>query len=160
MTHVSALSSCTYEIEGFRVGTHPLVSAWVRGHRVKNPPVKLRVPPWDLPTALAAFAEKDYEPLRQVNMEYLTYKMLFLVALGSARRFSELHALSVEPPFLIGNPRSFTLAVNPAFVPKTATDSALSGDIELRAFFPDPSTKYERHLRHMCPVRALKICLS
>ena len=60
MTHVLALSSCTYEIEGFRVGTDPLVSAWVRGQRVKNPPVKLRVPPWDLPTALAAFAEKDY----------------------------------------------------------------------------------------------------
>ncbi len=101
LAHLLVLSSCTYGIEGVRVGTHPLVSAWVLGHKVKNPPVKLRVPPWDLPAVLAAFAEKDYEPLHQVDMEHLTYKMLFLVAIASARRISELHAYLVEPPFLI-----------------------------------------------------------
>ncbi len=53
-----------------RVGTHPLVSDWVLGHKVKNLLVKLRVPPWDLPTILVAIAEQDYEPLRQVDMEH------------------------------------------------------------------------------------------
>ncbi len=67
MTHVSALSSCTYGIEGVRVGIHPLVSAWVRSHKICHPLVKLRTPPWDL-------------------------------------QVSELHALSVQPPFMIETP--------------------------------------------------------
>ncbi len=93
-------------------------------------------------------------------MQFLTYKTLFLVALASARRISELHALSVEPSFLIENPLSFNLAVNPAFLPKTNTEDALDSDIELKAFIPHPSSKYEPFLQRMCPVRALKIYLD
>ncbi len=124
VTHVSALSSCTYGIEGVRVGVHPLVSAWVRGHKICHPPVKLRIPPWDLQAVLVALGEECYEPLRQVDMEHLTYKTLFLVVLSSVWRISELHALSVQPPFLIENHLSFTLVVNPAFLPKTNTQKA------------------------------------
>ncbi len=134
MRHVSALSSCTYGLEGVRVGIHPLVSTWVRGHKICHPPVKLRVPPWDLQSVLVALGEDRFEPLRQVDMEHLTYKTLFLVALASARRISELHALSVQPPFLIENSLSFNLAVNPAFLPKTNMSEALDSDIELQAF--------------------------
>ncbi len=134
MTHVSALSSCTYE--GVRVGIHPLVSAWVRGHKICHPPVKLRTPPWDLQAVLVALREECFEPLRQLDMEHLTYKTLFLVAPYSTRRISELHALSVQPPFLIENPLSFNLAVNPAFLPKTITQEAVDSDVELRGFCP------------------------
>ncbi len=138
MTHVSALSSCTYGTEEVQVGIHPLVSAWVRGHKICHPPVKLRLPPWDLPSILVPLGEDRFEPLHQVDMEHLTYKTLFLVALASARRISELHALSVQPPFLIENPLSFNLAVNPAFIPKTNTQEALDSRIELQAFVPKP----------------------
>ncbi len=93
-------------------------------------------------------------------MEHLTYKMLFLVALSSARRISELHVLSVQSPFMIENPLSFNLAVNPAFLPKTNTKEALDSDIELQAFVPNPISKYERFLQRMCPVGALKIYLD
>ncbi len=162
LTHVSALSSCTYGLEGVRVGLHPLVSAWVLGHKARHPPVKLRVPPWDLQSILVALGEKKFEPLREIDMHFLTYKTLFLVALASARRISELpvHALSVEPPFLIENHLSFNLAVNQAFWPKTNAKDALDSDIELKAFIPHPSSKYERFLQRMCPVRALKIYLD
>ncbi len=74
--------------------------------------------------------------------------------------FSELHALSVQPPFLIENPLSFNLAVNPAFLPKTNTQEALDSDIVLRAFVPNPSSKFERILQRMCLIRALKIYLE
>ncbi len=160
MTHVSALNSCTYGIEGVRVGIHPLVSAWVRGHKICYPPVKLRIPPWDLQAVLVALGEERYEPLRQVDMEHLTYKTLFLVALSSARRISELHALSVQPPFLIENPLSFNLVVKPAFLPKTNTHEALDSDIELRTFVPNPTSKYERFLQWMCLAKTLKIYLD
>ncbi len=119
------------------MGVHPLVSAWVVGHKVCCPPVKLRVPLWDLQAILVALMEKWYEPLRQVEMERLTYRTLFLVALASAHCVSELHALSVELPFMIKNPQSFNLAVSLAFLPKTNIDVTLDVDIERNIFVPD-----------------------
>ncbi len=62
------------------------------------------MPPWDLQCILVALGEDRFEPLRQVDMEHLTYKTLFLVALASAWRISELHAVLVQPPFLIDQP--------------------------------------------------------
>ncbi len=50
--------------------------------------------------------------------------------------------------------------VNPAFIPKTNTPEALDSNIELQAFIPNPTSKYERLLQRMCPVRALKIYLN
>ena len=47
-------NTCTYGIEGVRLGIHPLVSAWVRGHKICHPPVKLRTPHWDLQAILVA----------------------------------------------------------------------------------------------------------
>ncbi len=72
------------------------MSAWVRGHK--------RIPPLDLQAVLVALGEERFESLRQVDMEHLMYKTLLLVALSTVRRISELHALSVQPPFLIENP--------------------------------------------------------
>ncbi len=59
------------------------------------------------------------------------------------------------PPFLIQRPNSFTLTTNPAFLPKMAKEVALSSDIELSAFHPNPQTDLERGWRLMCPVWAL-----
>ncbi len=55
---------------------------------------------------------------------------------------------------------SYTLTTNPAFLPKTATAVALSSDIELSTFHPNPQTPVERGLRLMCPVRALRYYLQ
>ncbi len=49
--------------------------------------------------------------------------------------------------------------MNPAFLPKTSTEVALSSYIELSSFYPEPSTPLEEKLHLMCPVRALWICL-
>ncbi len=63
LMHVSEFSLCTYLVEGVRVGIHPLVSAWVLGHKAHHPPVKLRVPPWDLLSVPVDLGEKKFEPL-------------------------------------------------------------------------------------------------
>ncbi len=124
-----------YGCEEVSVGIYPLIFAWVKGHRVHCPPVKLRTPPWDLSAVLVALTEKEFEPLNKVDMKALTYKVLFLVALASARHILEFHALSVETPFLIERAHSFNLAVNTAFLLKTITmNPALSGDMNLWFF--------------------------
>ena len=40
------------------------------------------------------------------------------------------------------------------------TQETLDSDVELRAFVPNRTSKYERFLQRMCPVRALKIYLD
>ena len=72
---------------------------------------------------------------------------------------SELHALSLEPPFSIENPQSFNLVVNLTFLPTTNMDAALSVDIKLKAFLPDPRSNFECYLWLMCLVKIIWIVL-
>ena len=88
----------------------------------QNPPGQSLVPRGNL----AALIEKPFEPLHQATPWNLTLKVFFLLAATSTRRVSEIHALCIDRPFLIQNPRSFHLAPNPAFLPKTSTEVALS----------------------------------
>ncbi|ETE73867.1 hypothetical protein L345_00290, partial [Ophiophagus hannah] len=48
----------------------------------------------DLPRVLQALTELPFEPLRTVSLHFLTLKVVFLVAITSARRVSELAVLS------------------------------------------------------------------
>lgn len=43
LTHISALGSCTCGCKGASMGIHPLVSAWVVGHKVHCPPKQLKI---------------------------------------------------------------------------------------------------------------------
>ncbi len=152
---VSALSWCTNKVDGVPVGKYPLVAKWNFGNRSLHPPQHSLVPPWDLSVILVAFTEKPYEPLHFAPPKPLMLKVLFLIAAASNRSISELHALCIDPPFLLENPLSFLLAPNPAFWPKTATEVALTLDIELRAFYPEPICPLERWFQLVCPVRVL-----
>ena len=143
------------------MGHFPLVARWVLGDRGQNPPQRSLVPRRNLSVVLAALNEKLFEPLRQPTPWDFMLKVLFLLATTSARRVSEIHALCIDLPFLIQNPQSFCLAPNPAFLPKTSMEVALSSDFEITTFHPEPTNALERgrgfHL--MCPVRALRIYL-
>ena len=57
-------------------------------------PERLRPPNWDVSLVLQSLTRAPYEPLRSADERFLTQKMLFLIALASAKRIGELHALS------------------------------------------------------------------
>ncbi len=88
------------------VGKHPLVARWILADRLLNPPQRSLVPPWYLLVILVAVTENTYEPLRLAPPKLLALKVLFLIAAASTRRVSELHALCMDPPFLLENPLS------------------------------------------------------
>ncbi len=147
------------KVDGVLVGRHPLVAKWVLGDRAQNPPRRFMVPRWNLSVVLAALTKEPFEPVHQDMPWELTLKVLFLLATTSARRVPEIHVLCINTPFLIQNPRSFCLAPNPAFMPKTSTEVALSLDLEITAFYPEPTNALEWGFHLMCPVRALRIYL-
>ena len=52
------------------------------------------VPKWDLNLVLHSLKKAPYEPVALAPLKQLTYKTVFLLALASAKRVSELHGLS------------------------------------------------------------------
>ena len=160
LTHASALSTCLPPTELGPIGAHPLVCKWLKGFKAANPPRRLLVPPWDLNVVLAALREAPYEPLKKASLKALTFKTLFLVAITSARRVSELQALCAVHPFLILNPKSVKLLINPTFCPKTTTEVALRGLIELTQFPAKIRSDMDKEWHKNCPVRAVRCYLE
>ena len=130
-------------------------------HRDK-PKGRRGVPSWNLSLVLHQLTKAPFEPLRKASLKHLTFKTVFLLALGSGKRRSEIHAwlaknirhqedwskvsLYPSPSFLSKNqlardgPASVAPVVIPALAP--TLDKSLSGD------------------RSLCPVRALRYYLD
>ena len=50
------------------------------------------VPSWNLSLVLHQLTKPPFEPLRKVSLKHLTFKIVFLLALGSGKRRGEIHA--------------------------------------------------------------------
>ena len=60
-------------------------------HRDK-PKGRGAVPAWNLSLVLHQLTKPPFEPLRKASLKHLTFKTVFLLALGSGKRRSEIHA--------------------------------------------------------------------
>ena len=81
-------------------------------------PTDLRTPAWDVALVLQSLTVAPYEPLRDADERYLAHKTLFLVALASAKRVGELHALSHRVSHSLGW-KEVSFGFVPGFVAKT-----------------------------------------
>ena len=97
---------------------------------------------------------KPYEPLREAPIKELTYKTVFLLALASAGRRSELHALLFDDKhFLLDKEqRKATLFFAPGFLSKTQR----VGETNSPLIIPALPTGKELPVAPNCPVRDLK----
>ena len=50
------------------------------------------IPSWDLSLVLLSLNKQPFEPLREASLRHLTFKTVFLLALVSGKRRSEIHA--------------------------------------------------------------------
>ena len=120
------------------------------------------IPSWNLSLVLHQLTKAPFEPLKEASLKHLTFKTVFLLALDSGKRRSEIHAwlhknirhqsdwskvsLYPSPSFLSKNqlakegPDSVAPVVIPALAP--TLDKSLKGD------------------RSLCPVRALRYYLD
>ncbi len=77
------------------MGRHPLVTCFLRGALKLRPPVRSRIPPWDLAMVLDALCRHPFEPIEEISDRHLTLKTVFLLAISSLKRVGDLQALSV-----------------------------------------------------------------
>lgn len=94
----------------------PTVHRFLKGAFNLKPPTVHRYPSWDLPKVLDALTKTPFELLRTVSLRFLTLKVSFLVAIISARRISELQALSVRADLCVFHQDCVVLRLDPSFI--------------------------------------------
>ena len=151
--YVAALSLYHNAIEGRSLGSHQLVGQFLRGARRKLPRSNMRTPMWDLKIVLEALAHPPFEPMASADLKWVSLKTAFLLAITSAKRVSELHALSVSADCVRWHPggESVELWPNPAFLPKVLPLTHVNRPITL-VRWPENET--------ICPLRALRLYLT
>ena len=107
------------------------------------------IPSWNLSLVLHQLTKAPFEPLKEASLKHLTFKTVFLLALGSGKRRSEIHAwlhknirhqsdwsnvsLYPSPSFLSKNqlaregPDSVAPVVIPALAPLWTSHSRVTG---------------------------------
>lgn len=85
--------------------------------------------------------------------------MIFLVAITSARRISELGALSCHPNLCIFHRDKVVLRMDPSFVPTVATRFHTSQELCLPSFCTHPRDVFERKWHTLDVRRAIKTFL-
>ena len=72
---------------------------------LQRPRVTPVLPQWDLGIVLEALCRPPYEPLREAFLKHLALKTVFLLAMASAGRRSELQALVFDQKYIQFNPK-------------------------------------------------------
>ena len=94
-TYLAALNSVLAVKTGTRFSKVPELISMLKAFKLQDQKVKFRPPAWDLNVVLKYLRGPPFEPLASASIENLTRKTLFLVALATAARVSEIHALDV-----------------------------------------------------------------
>ena len=109
---------------------------------------------------LVCLQKEPYEPLHKASKLHVTLKTAFLLALATAKRCSEIHALAMNSEHLRFNQSDgfVSLMVQPGFLAKNQLPSICPDPIVI----PDLAriSNREHPDRLLCPIRALKFYLK
>ena len=133
------------------ISTSAVLHDLLRSFRVEAPIRSVTPPSWDLLKVLEFLKSPVFEPLHQASLHDLTQKTLFLTALASAKRVSELQALSRTVSF---SSSAAAVSYVPEFIAKTESavrprprTFAIQSLSDFAAGLPDKML--------LCPVRAI-----
>lgn len=92
----SMLSNILPLIDNQPVGQHPSICRLIKGIFNSRPPVTKLLPEWDLHIVLRMLEKSPFEPIETIDLKELTFKTVFLIAVTTFRRCSDLQALRTE----------------------------------------------------------------
>ena len=120
------------------------------------------IPSWNLSLVLHQLTKAPFEPIGEASLKHLTFKTVFLLALGSGKRRSEIHAWQNRNIRHQADWSKVSLFPSPSFLSKNqlakeGPDSVAPVVIPALAPTLDRSLKSDRSL---CPVRALRYYLD
>lgn len=142
------------------LSTHPDCRRFLQGLKLLNPPVVHHFPTWDLHLVLKALMGPSFEPLATVPIRFLTLKSIFLVAITSARRVSELGSLSTNPNLCLFQEDRIILRLDPSFMPKVNSIFHRLQELVLPTLCLNPSSAKERAWHSLDVKRVLSFYLD
>ena len=146
-------------LKGVDLSTSRELSMFFRSFSKSCSPTDLRPPAWDVALVFQSLTSPPYEPLKTVEERFLTHKTLFLIALASAKRKGELHALSYRV-FHSVSWKEVSFGFVPGFVAKTQDQSSLDQRFQSFTVPALPKSSISPNGRLLCPVRAVKCYLA
>ena len=124
----------------------------IRSFELERPRTKTHFPKWDLALVVSTLSGELFEILQSCGFKELTSKTVFLTALATGRRRSEIHAFSsADVQF---SDESVSFCTFPAFPDKNPLPSVVSGPVSA------PRLTGQDVNPLLCPVRALRIYLD
>ena len=137
----------------------PAISELIKAFELQRPVSRSLTPKWDLSCALWSLTKQPYEPLGQASLQHLTWKTVFLLTMASAKRRSEIHALSVEDGHIrFSSDGSVTLLSQSGFLAKNQLPSMAPSPFTIPSLARSCGQDDEDRL--LCPVRALRYYLE
>lgn len=110
------------------------------------------IPDWSLSLVLAQLMLSPFELMASSDFCLLMWKMVFLVAIMSTKRSSELCVFMASPPFSVFHKDKVVLHPDPTFLPKVLSSFHLSQPTVLPVYFLSLSDVRE-HALHTLDVR-------
>ena len=147
-----------FALKGRDLAASREVSMLFRSFSKTARPERLRPPNWDISLVLQSLTRAPYEPLRSADERFLAQKTLVLLALASAKRIGELHALSYH----VSHSRAWgevSFVFVPGFVAKTQDPSSQDPRFDSFTIPALPKARDNPNGRLLCPVRAVKLYL-
>ena len=86
-------------------------------HRDK-PKTSRCIPKWNLSLVFQRLTQPPFEPQEEAGLKFLTWKTVFLLALASGRRRSEIHAWNLDGLLCLGDWDQIQLSPSPSFIAK------------------------------------------
>ena len=146
-----AMLSAVFKFPLPEISTSPILKDLIRSFDIFAPRPLFPPPPWDLDKVLQYLSGPPFEPLARASFLDKTKKALFLLAMATAKRVSELQALSFSVSF---QGEDLVLYYDPFF--RAKTESA-ANPLPRSVIVPSLSDfAGDLPERVQCPVRAIR----
>ena len=112
----NVLNRCPSTIEGYRtaiadtlgnsklnISTNVDIARLIASFYRDKPKSSRPIPKWNLSIVLHRLAQPLFEPLEDAALKFLTWKTVFLLALASGKRRSEIHAWTLDGLLCLGD---------------------------------------------------------
>ena len=149
----SAISSTLKHQSSVDFSSHPVLADVIRSLELEKPAVNRIFPHWHLSLVLDCLKKSPFEPMSSCSLKCLTQKTVFLTALASGWRRSEIHALSANSGSVKFSADTSVVVLHffPGFLAKNQIPSVAGVPLEIPALSSSGMDKY------LCPVCALRI---
>ena len=146
-----AMLSAVFKFPLPGISTSPILKDLIRSFEISAPRPLFPPPPWDLDKVLQFLSGPSFEPLTRASFLNKTKAALFLLVMATAKRVSELQALSFSVSF---QGEDLVLYYDPFF--RAKTESA-ANPLPRSVIVPSLSDfAGDLPERVQCPVRAIK----